>query len=147
MAQLSNDRNTPELATPDSTLSAGAAGAHPFYFGQMVGIGLDDGLIKPFSASMVMKGVGVSQETKTVTVHGSGTIQFKTGIFRFDNSSSDDAIANKDKGNFCFGSDDHTVAKTSATSTRSRAGWVHSIDSLGVWVKFDGTTLPSGSTP
>src|SRR4051812_28829407 len=99
MAQLTNDRNTTELASPDAALSAGPAGAHTFYTGQLLMIGGDDGLIKPASGSKVGRGCGVSQESKTVTVAGSGSIQFKTGIHRFDNSASTEALANKDKGN------------------------------------------------
>jgi hypothetical protein len=39
-------------------------------------------------------------------------------------------------GNDCYLVDDQTVAKTSATNTRSVAGKIVDVDSQGVWVKL-----------
>ena len=58
------------------------------------------------------------------------------GVHCLANSSSADAITLADIGSDCFIVDDQTVAKTSATNTRSVAGKVFDVDADGVWVDF-----------
>ena len=54
----------------------------------------------------------------------------------FANSAAADAITLADIGADCYIVDDQTVAKTSATNTRSVAGKVFDVDAEGVWVDF-----------
>ena len=58
-----------------------------------------------------------------------------------------------DVGKPCFIVDDHTVAKTDGTGTRSIAGFIEQVDDQSVWLRFDevvarayvaGITLPEG---
>lgn len=72
---------------------------------------------------------------------GDKSIEIEAGIFRFDNSASDDAITLADVGNVCYIVDDETVAKTSGTNTRSPAGIVEDVDSGGVWVRMGQNAL------
>jgi hypothetical protein len=58
------------------------------------------------------------------------------GIFLYDNSASADLLTQADIGSDVYGVDDHTVAKTSGSNTRSIVGKVFDVDALGVWVKF-----------
>ena len=60
-----------------------------------------------------------------------------SGVFRYANSAAGDLIATADIGTVCYIVDDQTVAKTSATATRSPAGIVEDVDANGVWVRFD----------
>jgi len=56
------------------------------------------------------------------------------GIHRWENSAAGDAITKAEIGDRCYIVDDQTVAKTDGSSTRSPAGIVVAVDSLGVWV-------------
>jgi hypothetical protein len=67
---------------------------------------------------------------------GDLNVEIEKGIFRFANSSSTDEITRADIGSNCYIVDDQTVAKTSGSSTRSVAGKIFDVDSLGVWVDF-----------
>lgn len=66
--------------------------------------------------------------------NGDKTVKVRSGVFRFYNSSSGDAIGVSEVGKDCYIVDDQTVAKTDGTGTRSIAGKVHGVDSMGVWV-------------
>jgi hypothetical protein len=55
-------------------------------------------------------------------------------VFRWENSANADLITQAEVGTDCYIVDDQTVAKTSATNTRSKAGRVVSVDDAGVWV-------------
>ncbi len=60
----------------------------------------------------------------------------RRGCFRFANSAAADLIALADIGADCYVVDDQTVAKTSASNTRSIAGKVRDVDAAGVWVEI-----------
>lgn len=82
--------------------------------------------------------VGVFEETVDNTGGAAGGVQVavRRGVFQFANSASTDLLANTDIGATCYIVDNQTVAKTSATNTRSVAGVVRSVDANGVWVEF-----------
>ncbi|HGM8331430.1 TPA: hypothetical protein ACKQLR_006537 [Pseudomonas aeruginosa] len=63
-------------------------------------------------------------------------IETRRGVFQLANSASADQITRADIGKECFIVDDQTVAKTSATDTRSVAGVVRDVDDGGVWVEI-----------
>jgi len=76
------------------------------------------------------------------------------GTFKFANSSSSDQIAQADVGQVCFIVDDQTVAKTDGGGTRSPAGVVVAVDSVGVSVqiaqqlsKLVESAISTGSAP
>ena len=53
------------------------------------------------------------------------------------NSAGGDAITLADIGKDCFAVDDQTVALTNGGGARARAGVIHQVTELGVWVRFD----------
>ena len=65
------------------------------------------------------------------------SVDVATGVFLFDNDAND-PVALADLGATVYATDDHTVAKTSATSTKSAAGTLWDIDAAtgGAWVKI-----------
>ncbi|QEW21223.1 hypothetical protein LA6_003431 [Marinibacterium anthonyi] len=97
------------------------------------------GLLVEGQTATGLVGVGVAE---TIADNASGaagdlTVRYRSGIYRMANSASTDEITAADVGKLCYAVDDQTVAKTDATSTRSPAGIVDAVDTLGVWVRFD----------
>lgn len=60
----------------------------------------------------------------TVVGHAAGalTVEIAQGAFAWDNGTAGDALATTDIGATVYAIDDHTVGKTSNTSTRATAG-------------------------
>lgn len=124
-------------------------------------IQIGDGLIreigvktntKIFAGALVVNDGGVAAPGRTATglvclgraeqtVDNTGgadnavRVRVRRGVFGFKNKA-DDAIVAADIGKDCYLVDDETVAKTSATNTRSVAGKVFSIDGDTVFVDF-----------
>lgn len=69
---------------------------------------------------------------------GNGAINasVKAGTYQFGNSTSTDAITKAEIGDNCYIVDDQTVAKTDGGGTRSIAGRIVQVDTLGVWVEM-----------
>jgi len=67
---------------------------------------------------------------------GAAIVESEAGVYRYANSAAGDAITRAEIGDQCFIVDDETVAKTSATNTRSVAGVIVDVDALGVWVRI-----------
>lgn len=84
-------------------------------------------------------GVGAADALADNTSGADGAIvvRYQAARGRFANSASGDLIVQADVGKVCWIVDDQTVAKTNGTNTRSPAGFVESVDSLGVVVRFD----------
>jgi hypothetical protein len=95
------------------------------------------GLAVPGSTAATLKAYGRAEETADNTGGAASAISVKVrrGIFRFANKA-DDAVTAAEIGADCFIVDDETVAKSSATDTRSVAGRVHDVDASGVWVEI-----------
>ncbi|MDH1211133.1 hypothetical protein N5C38_08700 [Pseudomonas chengduensis] len=92
----------------------------------------------PGSLSATLKARGVAQEQVDNRDGAAGALRIETrrGVFQFANSASTDEITRADIGSECFIVDDQTVAKTSATDTRSVAGTILDVDAGGVWVEI-----------
>ena len=92
----------------------------------------------PMTAAIGLRGVGCAQEEYDNRLGADGDLiaEVPAGVFVFANSTSTDAITKADIGSDCYGVDDQTVAKTSATNTRSIAGKVFDVTSEGVSVNF-----------
>ena len=92
----------------------------------------------PGSLSATLKARGVAQEQVDNRDGAAGDLRIESrrGEFQFANSASADEITRADIGNECFIVDDQTVAKTSATDTRSVAGIIRDVDAGGVWVEI-----------
>ena len=86
-----------------------------------------------------MVGIGRAEQPgdNAAGANGDASVLYRPGCFRFANSAGGDEITIADIGDACFVVDDQTVARTDGTSTRSPAGMVDNVDTLGVWVRFD----------
>ena len=134
MAALTQDRNTPRLE--GGVHEAGVAAASKLYGGSL-GCFNAAGYLVPGSTSTTLKAAGriEKQVDNSAGAAGAKTAKYRPGTYRFGNSSAADLITIAEIGTDCFIVDDQTVAKTSGSSTRSIAGKVVAVDSLGVWVK------------
>lgn len=136
MTAATKDRDTQEV--PGRFRSFPAAAAAKVFAGTIAVVDASGNCNKGSTAT-TLKAVGVFDQPYDNTGGAAGAVQFeaKLGVFGpFANSSAGDQITNADVGADCFIVDDQTVAKTNGTSTRSVAGKVHLVDSVGVWVKF-----------
>ena len=134
MVALTENRSTQQMANGDRTGLLGATQA--IFAGALLMRNVSGHLIKGATATGSF-GVGRAEVAGTSTTAGVTVQPYREGIFRFANSSAGDLIVTADIGTVCYIVDDQTVAKTSATATRSPAGSVVDVDALGVWVRFD----------
>ncbi len=134
MAALTESRNTPEKA--GLYFHDPVAATTTLHAGGLACLNAAGNLV-PGSVSTTLKARGRAEET-VVNAGAAGAVncQVKAGVFRFGNSAAGDAIARADIGADCYVVDDQTVAKTSGTNTRSIAGTVMDVDSVGVWVRI-----------
>lgn len=134
MAALTQDRNTPRLE--GGVYEAGVAAATKLYGGSL-GCFNAAGYLVPGSTATTLKAAGriEKQADNSLGAAGDKTAKYRPGIFRFNNSTSGDLITIADIQADCYIVDDQTVAKTSGSNTRSIAGKIVQVDSLGVWVK------------
>ncbi len=135
MAALTADRNT--LARSGDVREPPVKASTLLYAGGMGAIDAS-GYAVPASTSTTLKVLGRTAQRADNSAGANGDIRarIETGIFRYANSTSTDAIALTDVGANCYAVDDQTVAKTSGSNTRSVAGTIFDVDALGVWVKF-----------
>lgn len=138
MSALSQDRNTRQREGGIKSLLMAEAAV--IYGGALVCRNAT-GYAEPGSTATGLIGVGRANERVDNTDGGDGalSIRVEPGVFVFANSASTDAITIAEIGNPCYVVDDQTVAKTDGSGTRSIAGFVEDVDSLGVWVRFDET--------
>lgn len=134
MVALVADRNTPELMPGEREGLLGAS--QSIFVGAMLMRTAAGHLIEAITATGAF-GVGRAEKRGTSTTAGVTPQRYRPGIFRFANSAAGDLIVTADIGAACWIVDDQTVAKTSATATRSPAGIIDGVDALGVWVRFD----------
>lgn len=99
---------------------------------------LNAGYAAPGTTATGLVAIGRFEETadNATGADGAITARVKRGKFLFANSSAGDLIAQADVGADCYIVDDQTVAKTSATGARSRAGKICAVESAGVWVQL-----------
>ncbi|SMF83018.1 hypothetical protein SAMN06265365_14837 [Tistlia consotensis] len=136
MTALAADRNTPEKLDP-SIRQLDVAAAKTCYAGGLAALDAN-GNATPGATATTLLGIGRFEETVDNSGGAAGdlTVKVKRGVFRFANSASTDEITAAEIGADCYIVDDQTVAKTDGSSTRSKAGTVYDVDSLGVWVEF-----------
>lgn len=84
----------------------------------------DAGVAAPARTAAGLITLGVARKPYNNAAGAANDIvgEFDMGDFFFANSAAADAIAAADIGNDCYWVDDQTVAKTSNSSARSRAG-------------------------
>lgn len=133
MSAATADRNTPRRAGTNFAFPVKAA--TKIYAGTLVT--LEAGLAVPGKTAVGLVAVGIAEETvdNLAGANGAVTVPVRRGdVWRFDNSAAADQITLADVGKDAYIVDDQTVAKTSATDTRSVAGTIRDVDAGGVWV-------------
>jgi hypothetical protein len=98
------------------------------------------GLLRPARATATDRVVGVSRMRADNTGGAASAISCEIEsdwVYAMANSGGGDAITLADVGKDCYAVDDQTVALTSDTNARPRAGKVWNVTEAGVWVKFD----------
>ena len=136
MTALSAARST--LRTePDAAARLPMAAAMLIYQGALVALNATGFASKGVTAT-TLKQFGRAEATvdNLAGAAGAKEIDVRPGIFRWTNSAAADLITTAEIGTDCFIVDDQTVAKTNGTSTRSRAGKVVGVDTVGVFVQM-----------
>jgi len=134
MAALTNDRDTP--------MRAGDLFAYPVAASTRIHAGglvvLEAGYAKPGRTATGLACVGRAEEAvdNSGGANGALVVPVRRGLFLYANSAAADAVTLADVGADAYIVDDATVAKTSATNTRSKAGTIEDVDALGVWVRI-----------
>lgn len=132
MAALTRDRNTPER--PGDVFHLPMAAATEIFAGALV-CRDSSGNAVPGSTATGLVPVGRAEmHVNNPGDAGDKHITVKRGVFRFANSAADDEITKAEVGQVAYIVDDQTVAKTSGSNTRSRAGFTADVDDEGVWV-------------
>jgi hypothetical protein len=137
---LTKDRNTNRF--DGDVKSLGVAAAMLIYGGALV-MRDASGYARKGAAALGLHGVGRAEERVDNSAGSAGdlTVKVREGIFGFANSAAADEITAAEIGKVCYAVDDQTVAKTSGSGTRSPAGIVAGVDSLGVQVLLDEEVL------
>ncbi|WP_374439126.1 hypothetical protein [Pseudomonas panipatensis] len=132
---LAKDRNT--LRRDGVQFSDPLAADTKIFAGALVCLDASGNAV-PGATSTTLKARGVAQEQVDNTGGAAGdlSVESRRGVFQFANSASTDQITRADIDSDCYIVDDQTVAKTSATNTRSVAGVIRDVDSNGVWVEI-----------
>jgi hypothetical protein len=86
------------------------------------------------AAGVAMLNPNTDVSDSTGLADGALRIRVRQGIFLFANSAGVDLIAQADVGKYCYIVDDQTVAKSSASSARSKAGIIIDVTTAGVFV-------------
>lgn len=136
MPALVKDRNTPRA---EGDVRQGLIAASTLIFAGAMVMRNAAGFLLEGQTAVGLVGAGRAEERKdnSAGANGALTVSFRTGTFHFANSAAADEITAADIGAACYAVDDQTVARTSGTNTRSKAGIVDDVDANGVWVRFD----------
>lgn len=132
---LSSDCNTVERRDP-TIRHLGVAADALVYAGALVV--MKDGFAEPGFTGLGLVAVGRAEEQvdNTGGADGARRVKVKAGTFRFDSAAGADTITKADIGKMAYILDDHTVARTDGTGTRSPAGPIWDVDAAGVWVRI-----------
>lgn len=116
------------------------------YAGALAVMESSTGYVRPGLLATGLIPMGKFKTTVDNTDGSSGDVsaEIESGIFRWLNSAAADEIAATEIGQACYIVDDQTVAKTSASGTRSSAGRIVDVDSEGVWVESKGLRSVDG---
>jgi hypothetical protein len=139
MTAQTADRNAPQLV---GDLMKQAMAVVKIFTGAIVMRNATGYLTKGQTAlGLIGAGIAEEQVDNSAGSAGDKSITYRKGVFRVVNSTSTDAITIADIGKVAFAVDDQTVAKTDGRTaglpTRSPAGVIVDVDSVGVYVLFD----------
>ncbi|MFN0156896.1 MAG: hypothetical protein ACKVRP_02355 [Bacteroidota bacterium] len=143
MAALAEDRMT-EMRD-GKRLSYKVAAAKKIYQGALVVLN-SSGYAEPGTTATgkIALGRAAHQVDNSAGSNGDLFVDVEEGVFLYGNSTSTDEITIAEIGKVCWIADDQTVAKTSASGTRSVAGYVRQVDTDGVWVAVKNTASADG---
>ena len=98
---------------------------------------MEGGVAKPGKTATGLVVLGIAEETvdNSTGAAGAKAVTPRRGCWRFVNLASDPVTA-ADVGQDVYLVDDQTIAKTSGASTRSVAGKLIDVDSVGAWVRL-----------
>ena len=132
MSALAATRIVPEKAGVTSYVPL-AAGAKIHHGALVV---MDAGFAKPGYTAVGLVALGIAEDSvdNTGGTAGAKRVEVKRGCYAFATLAGDD-VTEADIGKDAFVVDDQTVARTSATNTRSIAGKVIDVDAAGVWIR------------
>ena len=134
MTALAAERNTQSLGPVLDTQDYPVGASTTIWQGSLVSLNAA-GYAVPASTAATQFAVGRAKSTVVnAGANGAKTIAVETGTFKWENSAGGDAVAQAEVGDFCWIVDDQTVAKTSNSGARSRAGRITAVDAGGVWV-------------
>ena len=138
MAALTRSTKAPQLhgsAIDPGKLTLQVKASTVIFQGSIVCVD-STGYAVPGSTATGLVAVGRAEETVDNSAGSSGdkTVEVSRGVFAYDNSGTEDEITIAELFREVFIVDDHTVAKTDGSSTRSRAGTVYGIANGRVFV-------------
>ncbi|MDO9069328.1 MAG: hypothetical protein Q7W05_12825 [Deltaproteobacteria bacterium] len=131
---LTADRNTP--MKDGELISVPVAAGVKIFAGALVAASAT-GYATPGAVATTLTYLGRAEEYVDNSSGAAGAksvLVRRKKAFKYKNYASD-LIVQADLGKVCYIFDDETVAKTSATSTRSAAATVVCVESDGVWVQ------------
>lgn len=133
MTALSAPRSVAERSGQTSTVPVAAATT--IWQGGIVV--MEAGVAKPGKTATGLVVLGLAEETvdNSTGAAGAKSVTPRRGCWRFVNLASDPVTA-ADVGQDVYLVDDQTIAKTSATATRSVAGTLIDVDAIGAWVRL-----------
>lgn len=132
---LTTDRNTPRR--DGVQYNDPVAGATRIFAGSLVCLNAA-GFAVPGSTATTLRVRGRAEAHADNRDGAAGDLRIETrrGVFAFANSAGADEITRADIGEPAYIVDDQTVAKTSATNSRSVAGVIRDLDADGVWIEI-----------
>lgn len=145
MTVLAKDRNTPSRSGDTANFPQAAVKV----FAGSIGVLNATGYLTKGSTATGLTAVGriMNQVDNSAGSAGDLYNDVEPGVFQWANSAGADEITLAEVGDVCYIVDDQTVAKTSASATRSPAGIIHDVDADGVWVRMgqDALVAPAGA--
>jgi hypothetical protein len=134
MAALSKSRNTVRQGQAPLRLTVALKANAKVFKGGIVCVDASGyGVAASTATGLIVMGVAQKDVDNTGGSNGAVSVDVEAGaLYKFANDGGD-AIVAASVGSDCFLTDDQTLAKTDATSTKSRAGKVARLDSDGVW--------------
>lgn len=129
---LSADRATPKR--DGKQFSDPVAASAQIYAGALVVLNAT-GYAAPGSTATGLAARGVAQANvdNSAGADGDLNVPVEAGVHRFRNDGTD-TVDRTHIGGLAYIVDDETVASTDGTGTRSAAGTIVDVDSVGVWV-------------
>ena len=144
MAFATQNVDTPELSVMSQVMDrrfVPCKGAVNVFAGTIVVLDANGfGTKASVATGLIVMGIAQKQVDNSTGADGDKNLIYKPSTVRLSNLASD-PIVQSDLGKVCYIADDQTVAKTSGTGTRSVAGRVLAVDSVGVFVAVGFTSV------